>query len=303
MREKSESIFYNVDWFTVVIYLLLIGMGWMNIYSAVYDPATSNVFDVSRQESKQMIFIGISIVLAFSILIMDASFFTATAFFLYGGIILLNIAVRFLGSDIRGSHSWFKIGSLSMQPAEFAKWATGLALAKYLSGVTKSDYLKKLFTTIGIIALPVLVIVFIQNETGCALVFVAFIFVLYREGIIPGYILLFGIIAAIAGVVGIKYPGTVVTLDGVEENAKIISIGFDKMVITIWCSVLGAIGIFRLLLIRRTLKQILFTVIVFSVFTGIFMASPVVLEKLPYHMKGRIKCWLGLKVSRAIHDK
>ncbi|HET6989668.1 MAG TPA: FtsW/RodA/SpoVE family cell cycle protein, partial [Bacteroidia bacterium] len=124
MREKSDSIFYNVDWFTVAIYLVLVLMGWMNIYSAVYDEAKSNIFDLSRLESKQMIFILISFVLAIAILVIDASFFTATAFILFGGIMLLNIAVRFLGTDIRGSRSWFKFGSLSLQPAEFAKWAT-----------------------------------------------------------------------------------------------------------------------------------------------------------------------------------
>ncbi|CAN5817412.1 rod shape-determining protein RodA [soil metagenome] len=308
MREKSESIFYNVDWFIVVIYLLLIGMGWMNIYSAVYDPATSNVFDVSRLESKQMIFIGISIVLAFSIIIMDASFFTATAFFLYGGIVLLNIAVRFLGTDIRGSHSWFKIGSLSMQPAEFAKWATGLALAKYLSGVSKADVVNKLFIALGIIAVPVFVIVFIQNETGCALVFAAFIFVLYREGIIPGYILLAGIFAAVGAVIGIKYPGSIVLLaHDVEgkliEPAKITSIEYNGRAIALWVGFLTIAGILRLLVVRRTFKQFFFTGVVISIFTGIFLIAPVVVEKLPDHMKGRIKCWLGLPVSRAIRDK
>ncbi len=303
MREKSESIFYNVDWFIVIIYLMLIGMGWMNIYSAVYDPVKSDVFDVSRLESKQMIFIGISMVLAFSILIMDASFFTATAFILYAGIILLNIAVRFIGTDIRGSHSWFKIGSLSMQPAEFAKWATGLALAKYLSGVTKADVTRKLFITLGIIAMPVLIIILIQNETGCAIVFAAFIFVLYREGIIPGYILLFGILAAAATVIGIKYPGTIVVLDGIVEPTKLIGIKFDITSIFIWITVLAIIGGFRLLLVRRTLKQFILTGLIISLFTGLFLVSPVVVEKLPLHMKGRIKCWLGLPVSRAVQDK
>jgi rod shape determining protein RodA len=250
-----------------------------------------------------MIFIGISMVLAFSILIMDASFFTATAFILYAGIILLNIAVRFIGTDIRGSHSWFKIGSLSMQPAEFAKWATGLALAKYLSGVTKADITRVLFITLGIIALPVLIIILIQNETGCAIVFAAFIFVLYREGIIPGYILLFGILAAAAAVIGIKYPGTIVILDGIVEPTTLLGVKFDVTAILIWSIVLVAVGVFRLLLVRRTLKQFILTGLIISLFTGLFLVSPVVVEKLPLHMKGRIKCWLGLPVSRAVQDK
>lgn len=123
----------------MAIYFILILIGWMNIYSAVYDEASSTIFNLSRLESKQFIFILIAIVLAFSIIIIDASFFTATAYVLFAGIILLNIVVCFLGTDIRGSHSWFKFGSFSFQPAEFAKWATALAIAKYLSGVAKKN--------------------------------------------------------------------------------------------------------------------------------------------------------------------
>ncbi|MCX6311229.1 MAG: rod shape-determining protein RodA [Bacteroidetes bacterium] len=281
MREKSDSIFYNVDWFTVGIYLVLIIMGWMNIYSAVYDDVKSNIFDLSRLESKQMIFIFVSMALAFSILVIDASFFTATAYILFSGIILLNIAVRFLGTDIRGSHSWFKFGSLSLQPAEFAKWATGLAIAKYLSGVGKQDWLTKLAVTLGFIALPVFVIVVLQNETGCALVFAAFIVVMYREGIIPGIILVFGILVAIAVVVGLKYPNH----------------------LAIFSLILLVIGGIRLLLVRRTTKQILFTFGIVAVFSSMYLVSGKVMEKLPEHQTGRIKSWLGLPVSRQMEDR
>jgi rod shape determining protein RodA len=250
-----------------------------------------------------MIFIGVSLVLAFSILIMDASFFTATAFILYAGIILLNISVRFLGTDIRGSHSWFKIGSLSLQPAEFAKWATGLALAKYLSGVTKQSVMNKLFITLGIIAFPVFIIVFIQNETGCALVFAAFIFVLYREGLIPGYLLLFGMLAAAAVIIGIKYPCVDLKIDNQVTPPKILEINVDYKVLGIFSGILLLIGGARLLFVRRTLKQIVLTVLIVGVFSGLFASAPIVVEKLPDHMKGRIKCWLGLPVSRAVRDK
>jgi len=281
MREKSNSLFYNIDWITVAIYFILILIGWMNIYSAVYDEASSTIFNLSRLESKQFIFILIAIVLAFSIIIIDASFFTATAYILFAGIILLNIVVCFLGTDIRGSHSWFKFGSFSFQPAEFAKWATALAIAKYLSGVAKKEWRTKLLVTIGFIFIPIAVIVVLQNETGCALVFAAFIIVMYREGLVQGIVLFFGLLVVLSIIIGLKYPGLII---GVAV-------------------VLLLIAAFRLMLVRRTVKQFLLTAIIVSVFSGLYLVAPKVMEKLPEHQTGRIKSWLGLPVSRAMQDR
>ncbi len=281
MREKSNSLFYNIDWITVAIYFILILIGWMNIYSAVYDEASSTIFNLSRLESKQFIFILIAIVLAFSIIIIDASFFTATAYVLFAGIILLNIVVCFLGTDIRGSHSWFKFGSFSFQPAEFAKWATALAIAKYLSGVAKKEWRTKLLVTIGFIFIPIAVIVVLQNETGCALVFAAFIIVMYREGLVQGIVLFFGLLVVLSIIIGLKYPGFII---GVAV-------------------VLLLIAAFRLMLVRRTVKQFLLTAIIVSLFSGLYLVAPKVMEKLPEHQTGRIKSWLGLPVSRAMQDR
>jgi len=281
MREKSNSLFYNIDWITVAIYFILILIGWMNIYSAVYDEASSTIFNLSRLESKQFIFILIAIVLAFSIIIIDASFFTATAYILFAVIILLNIVVCFLGTDIRGSHSWFKFGSFSFQPAEFAKWATALAIAKYLSGVAKKEWRTKLLVTIGFIFIPIAVIVVLQNETGCALVFAAFIIVMYREGLVQGIFLFFGLFVVLSIIIGLKYPGLII---GVAV-------------------VLLLIAAFRLMLVRRTVKQFLLTAIIVSVFSGLYLVAPKVMEKLPEHQTGRIKSWLGLPVSRAMQDR
>ena len=281
MREKSNSLFYNIDWITVAIYFILILIGWMNIYSAVYDEASSTIFNLSRLESKQFIFILIATVLAFSIIIIDASFFTATAYVLFAGIILLNIVVCFLGTDIRGSHSWFKFGSFSFQPAEFAKWATALAIAKYLSGVAKKEWRTKLLVTIGFIFIPIAVIVVLQNETGCALVFAAFIIVMYREGLVQGIVLFFGLLVVLSIIIGLKYPGLII---GVAV-------------------VLLLIAAFRLMLVRRTVKQFLLTAIIVSLFSGLYLVAPKVMEKLPEHQTGRIKSWLGLPVSRAMQDR
>lgn len=297
MREKSDSIFYNVDWFTVVIYLLLVVMGWFNIYSAVYDEAKSSVFNFERLESKQLVFIGVSAVLAVIILVVDASFFTATAFILYAGIILLNLAVVFLGTSIKGSHSWFRIGGFGLQPAEFAKWATLLALAKFLSGISKPDWLRTLLLACGIILLPMFIIVVLQNETGVALVFLAFIVVLYREGIVPGWVLLFGLLSAIAGVIGIKYPCVIIESHRIGEKVVIDHVTFLWAQILLRAAILAVVALIYLLMVRRSFMKIVMALIAVGYFTTLLTVTPIVLEKLPEHQSGRIKCWLGLPVS------
>lgn len=283
MREKSERLFYNVDWMLVVIFFLLVTMGWFNIYSAVYDEQKSDIFDFThRQESKQMVFVFVSIILAIGIMVIDASFFTATAFFLYAGIILLNLIVAFAGSDVRGSNSWFKFGGFTLQPAEFAKWATGLALAKYLSSLNKPDVSKALPIALAIIAIPVFIMIVFQHETGVALVFGALVLVLYREGLMAGWILMTGLISILAMVVGMKYPDAIIW----------IVLGFL------------AFGILRFLLLRKkTILQAVLTLVAVLYLGGLMYGSARVIERMPDHQTGRIKCWLGLPVSKEMMDK
>lgn len=282
MREKSERIFYNVDWLIVGIFIVLVVFGWMNIYSAVYDPVKSDVFNFARQESKQMVFILVSFVLAIAILVVDASFFTATAFIFYGAIVLLNIIVAFAGDEVKGSHSWFKFGGFTLQPAEFAKWATALALAKFLSAQGKRDKLADFFISFGIIVVPVLIMIGLQNETGVSLVFGALVMVLYREGLIPGWILMLGLISVLAMVVGMKYEDVIWIVSGI----------------------LAAMAIIRILMLRKkTFHQILFSFIAVVYLSGIMFVSARVIEKMPEHQTGRIKVWLGMDVDRAAEDR
>ncbi|HEU4718968.1 MAG TPA: rod shape-determining protein RodA, partial [Bacteroidia bacterium] len=302
MREKSESIFYNVDWFTVAIYAILVTIGWFNIYSAVYDEAKSNIFDFSRIESKQLVFIGVSVIIAVSILIIDASFFTATAYILYAGVLLLNLAVVVLGTDIRGSKSWFKIGGFGFQPAEFAKWATLLALAKFISGVDRVNFRRTFYMASLIICLPIAIIAVLQNETGVALVFFGFIFVLYREGIFPGWLLMAGIASAASAVIGIKY-GAIVIPDVIPPKGVSVHYTIDMKALLFWLGSLAAAGVIYLLAVRRTFLNMLIVIGFIAGLTGVYLAAPIVLEKIPEHQSGRIKTWLSLPVSKEISDR
>ncbi len=171
-------------------------MGWINIYSAVYDENHSSIFDISQRYGKQLIWIGAAIFLAAVILLIDAKFFPALAYLFFGISLLSLLAVLAVGTEIAGSRSWFQIGSVAIQPAEFAKFATCLALARYLSRFdTSMRSLRSVVVSLMIIFAPA-VLILLQNDTGSALVYAALILVLYREGL-PGGILVIGLLVAV----------------------------------------------------------------------------------------------------------
>lgn len=190
MRERP-GILQNIDWITVLLYLALALIGWINIYAAVYNEEFSSIFDFSQRYGKQLIWIFAALLIALVIMIIDASFFITFAYLLYGISILSLIAVLAVGTEIAGSRSWFQFGGIAIQPAEFAKFATALALAKYLStfNVSLKKIKVKIIASI-IIFIPAL-LVLLQNDTGSALVYGIFILVLFREGL-TGNILLIG---------------------------------------------------------------------------------------------------------------
>lgn len=179
---NRNSVFANIDWLTILLYGIIMLFGWVNIYSAVYDEAHHSIFDITQRYGKQMLWIGAALILAFFILLVDAKIYENFSFMVYIAVIALLIAVLVGGKEIAGSKSWFQIGGIAIQPAEFAKFATGLALAKYLTQpgvmVRKMKYLIRALIIIGIPAILIL----LQNDTGSMLVFSAFALVLYREG-------------------------------------------------------------------------------------------------------------------------
>ncbi len=166
-------------------------MGWLNIYAAVYNEEHHAITDMSQKYGKQLIWITTSLLLALIILIIDENFYTAFAYFIFGVFLLANILVPFLGREVKGSRSWFRFGDNGIQPAEFMKFAANLALAKFLSNqyIKISDY-KNTFISLLIIGVPLIIIKVLQDETGLAIVFVAFIITLYREGLSINYLLL-----------------------------------------------------------------------------------------------------------------
>lgn len=179
---RRNNIWANIDWVIVFLYLALVLMGWVNIYSAVYDDTHQSIFDVSCQYGKQLIWIGAALLVIVVVLLVDSKFYSTFAYVLYGIGCLLLVSVLLFGKEVNGARSWFEIGSFRMQPVEFAKIAVCLAMARLMSSESFSFKYVRNYMYVGIIlGIPMLMIL-LQNDTGSALVFCTFIFVMFREG-------------------------------------------------------------------------------------------------------------------------
>lgn len=209
---KSNSYFSNLDALTVAIYVVCVLLGWINVYAAVYNPEVdTRFFDMTTNSGRQFIWIMCSVLIIIAILVIDYKFYDTFAFFIYGFVVLLCILVIFIGANIKGSHSWFRIGDFTLQPAEFAKMATSLALAKYLSSPNANlSKTRDRIITAAIVLIP-MIIILLEKETGVALVFVSFIIILYREGL-PGIYPLIIIVGGILAVLGLLIPPIYVTV-------------------------------------------------------------------------------------------
>jgi rod shape determining protein RodA len=193
---RRSNIWYQLDKPSILIFLLLVIIGWFNIYAAVYNEEHTRILDLSQRYGKQFIWILATIVIAVFVVVTDTRFYFFFAYFIYGGLLFLLIMVLILGKDINGARSWFQMGSLSLQPSEFSKFGTALAIAAYLNS-TKHDLgkLRVFLISISIILLPAFLIV-LQPDMGSAVVYFALFIVLFREGMSP-YIFVSGLLMVI----------------------------------------------------------------------------------------------------------
>lgn len=208
--KANTSMFRSIDWATIVLYLLLVIMGAVSIYAASYDFDNASMFDFNEFSGKQFTWIGLSFVLSSVILLVDYRIYETYAYPIYIGIIILLTITIFIAPNINGSRSWIVLGPVSLQPAEFGKFATALALAKLFNSYNFSLNSKasNYFRALIIIILPIILIL-LQKETGSALVYVSLIFVLYREGM--SGLVLFSFASVIAFfVIIVKYSTTMI---------------------------------------------------------------------------------------------
>lgn len=186
----------KIDWLPILLWFFIMLFGWVNIYAACYTEAHSSVFDFSIQHGKQLIWMGVAIMLAAVIMLTEPRLFSNTAYPIYGVVLALLVVTLFIATATKGGKSWIDFGAFKFQPSEFAKFATALALAKYMSAIDID--IKKMQTkviAVALIAMPALLI-FLQHDTGSALVFVGFVLPLFREGL-SGSILIVGVAAVV----------------------------------------------------------------------------------------------------------
>ena len=203
-KGRQQSVLRNIDWWTIIIYMALLSFGWISVCGASYSYGDTDIFSLSTRSGMQIVWIGTSIMLGFVIVMLDDRFYDTFAYILYGLLLILLFATIFNPHSIKGSRSWLVLGPLRIQPAEFAKFATALALAKFMStyGYNIQQW-KHFAATLLIILLPMTFIV-LQRETGSALVYFSFFLMFYREGM-PGSILFTGVAMVVYFVVGIRY--------------------------------------------------------------------------------------------------
>lgn len=209
MPYRKTELIKSVDWFTILLYVILVVAGWFSICGASYEYDSVGMFDVSGRPGSQLIWMGLSVVLIFVILMLDADFYDIFAYLIYAAVIALLIATIFLAPDIKGSRSWLVLGPVRLQPAEVAKFATALALARLMNSYGfQLGNVKHFLQVLAVIFLP-MVLILLQKETGSALVYFAFLLVLYREGM-SGYILLAGVCAVVFFVTSMKFSEVLV---------------------------------------------------------------------------------------------
>lgn len=204
MATRNVSLWKTLDWVTIVIYLLLIVGGWFSVCGASYDYGDRDFLDFSTRAGKQFMWIICSFGLGFVLLMLEDRMYDMFSYIIYIGMIVLLVVTIFIAPETKGSRSWLILGPVSLQPAEFAKFATALVLAKFMNAYSFNIKRWKCFVSlIALILLPMLLIIG-QKETGSALVYLAFFLMLYREGM-PGVILFAGVCAVVYFVVGVRF--------------------------------------------------------------------------------------------------
>lgn len=274
-NDNRNKIIGKIDWVIVLVYLALVMIGWFSIFSAKYDELHPSIFDFTKEYGKQMVWIGVAFFVGFAVLLIDAKFFKVFSLWVYILVLISLLAVLVYGKATNGATSWINLGPIKFQPSEFAKMATALALAGYLDRLDVDLRKRKDRLVVYAIVLVPMALVLMQNDTGSALVFASFIFVLYREGMPgAGWVMVYVVIAALLFIFTLVWsPKTV-------------------------CIILGFLFVLTLVFKILTKKRgIVKTIVVFGfmfafIFGGDFAFHH---EKFPDHQRSRIEVLLGLK--------
>lgn len=289
---KRQSPLRTIDWWLVGLYATLVIAGWFNIYAANYQPEHPSIFDAGMEYGKQFRWILGALILIFFILLLDSGFFVNTSMLVYGVTLIMLLAVLIFGKEVNGAKSWFGVGSFGIQPSEFAKIGTALAVARYLSLPTIRFYETGVkIRAYAIVVLPALLIA-LQPDIGTVLVFLAFIFTFYREGL-SGNILLIGGLAASLSVLSLILKPLEVELFFLDQPVS----SQYLLIAAIMLTGLLAYWAIRLTVFPRYRKRryrLLFIGIVGSLVLT-FSVNTIVENVLDTHQKTRVNILLGLE--------
>ncbi|MCY1518329.1 putative lipid II flippase FtsW [compost metagenome] len=272
-QQQGNRFFFNVDWVTILLYVILCCIGFLNIFSVQYNPDKSAAFNFSDEYGKQLIFIVTALILGLSILLFDAKFFSVFAPVIYGLTLLLLLVVLVAGKNVGGNQAWIAIGSFRLQPSEFAKFGTALMLARYISSFNvKLNSLKTIGIAALIIGVPMFLIM-LQPDAGSMLVFLSFMFPLYREGL-PGNLLL-------------AFWGMVVLF--------VLNLFLSPVLLISAIVLIGSLFIYESR--KRLQKVIRISLIMLVAVAYLFVAKFVFNHVLQPHQQSRIEITLGLKTD------
>jgi rod shape determining protein RodA len=254
---RAHSILDRVDWVTISLYFVLVALGWSSIYAAVYDDEISaNLISLNYNPGKQLVWMLTATILIIGAMSLDFKFYDYSAYIIYGIMIALLIAVLTSGTVVAGSKSWFQIGSFRLQPAEFTKFATALALAKYLGSIqVQFDKLKTQLVALAIIGVPMILII-LQGDLGSAMVFGALIIVLFREGLSYVYFIL-GLGLIILFVVTLLVSKTIIFIITAVVCAIIIGISFKNPKRILATVILGAVVIITVISVDFVMNNVM----------------------------------------------
>lgn len=289
MNDTRDSIRRSIDRPLVILFLLLMMMGWANIYSAAYDPEHANLFDRSKEYGGQSVWILVCLVLGAGLLLVNGEFIRNMAIPVYIGVMFLLALVPLIGKEVGGNKAWLGIGSFGVQPSEFAKFATALLLSHYLSGIKTLVDMRSRIVSAGILLVPVALIL-LEKDFGTALTYGAFVLVLYREGL-SGNILLLVIASAILAVLSLIMQQSTYHIP--LWNKDVGGQYFLILLIGIIC-VLSFFFVRRFVLKRY--RKRLFGLILFALVgsAGFISSVDAIYKHLPARHQTRIGVMLGL---------
>jgi len=280
--EKRNNVLENVDWITISIYLAMMLIGWINIYAAVYNEEHKSIFDMTQQYGKQLMWIGASVFIAMLMINTDSKFFVTFAVPIYIIIVFILMLVPFIGTTINGAKSWIQIGGFLLQPSEFMKMGTSLALARYISSYNfKMHSWKSLLALAGILFVPV-GLIFLQNDTGSAIVFGVFLLVLYREGL-NGIVLFFTFLTVLVFILTMILD-PLITITILTVAAFVINYLLKKKLqrtligIGIFTGIFGSLWLLNFIL-GGSVSSVFFILIAAIVTSGLFFTWALVLHK------------------------